>query len=123
MTRWLLLSVALISISVLFGCTNGTPKIPGIFGKVVSKGTRQPIANATVTLLRDGLDVGSVKTSENGAFGFPNLQPGSYTLVVTAEGYLTTQVGVTLEQEQRLSVTVEMLSEQEGPPTDIPITD
>lgn len=121
--RWISLSVALISISVLFGCTNCSPKTFGIFGKVVSKVTRQPIANATVTLLKDGIDVGSVKTSENGEFGFPNLQPGSYALVVTAEGYLTTQVGVTLGQEQRLSVTVEMISEQEGPPTDIPITD
>lgn len=122
MMRLLTVVAALLGIVVLLGCGNGKPT-PGIFGKVISKGTRQPIANATVTLLRDGNEIASVKTPENGSFAFPNIEPGTYTLVVTAEGYFQTQVRVTLGLGVRLPVNVEMISEQEGPPTDVPITD
>lgn len=123
MMRWLMALAALLGIVVLWGCGGNGRTTPGIFGKVISKGTRQPIANATVTLFRDGNEIASVETPESGSFAFPNLEPGNYTLVVTAEGYWRAQVGVTLEQGQRLTVNVEMVSEQEGPPTDVPITD
>ncbi len=119
--RWFPLLVASVAVAMLLGCNGDGKPPPGIFGKVISKGTRQPIANATVTLLQNGNEVASVETPESGTFAFPNLPPGSYTLLVTAEGYWQTQVGVTLLQGQRLTVTVEMVSEQEGPPTDVPI--
>ncbi|MCS3918427.1 carboxypeptidase-like regulatory domain-containing protein [Fervidibacter sacchari] len=121
--RWFVLLVTLIAIALLLGCNGNGKLTPGIFGKVISKGTRQPIANATVKVLSGDVEVASVTTNGNGAFAFPNLLPGSYTLVVSAEGYWESRVGVTLETNQRLSVTVELYSEQEGPPTDVPITD
>lgn len=121
--RWFGLALILFANLSLLGCSGGGKTPPGIFGKVISKGTRQPIANATVSLQRDSEEVASVQTNGSGEFAFPNLQPGTYRLIVSADGYLDAQVGVTLAQDQRLAVTVEMVSVQEGPPTDVPIAD
>jgi len=123
MMRWIALLATLIVVAMLLGCNGNGKPTPGIFGKVISKGTRQPIANATVKVLSGDEEVASVTTNENGLFAFPNLSPGSYTLVVSAEGYWESRVGVTLRTDQILSVTIELYSEQEGPPTDVPITD
>jgi len=122
MMRWLKVALAFLSILSLLGCGGGKEP-PGIFGQVISKGTRQPIANATVSLRRDSNEIASVQTNGSGKFSFPNLEPGDYTVIVSAGGYWEAQVRVTLAQGQRLSVTVEMISEQEGPPTNVPITD
>lgn len=121
--RWIAITVALLATLSLLGCSGDNKISPGIYGQVISKGTRQPIANATVSLQQDGNEIASVQTNDNGKFAFPNLSPGTYTLVVSADGYWRAQVRVTLEQGRQLSVTIEMFSEQEGPPTDVPITD
>lgn len=121
--RWIVIAIALFTTLSIMGCGGDNKKPPGIYGQVISKGTRQPIANATVSLQQDGNEIDSVQTNGNGKFVFLNLSPGTYTLVVSADGYWRTQVRVTLEQGRQLSVTIEMLSEQEGPPTDVPITD
>ncbi len=126
MMRWmnLLALLLLVPCSItLFGC-GGNGKPPGIFGRVVSKGTRQPIASATVTLLRGDTQVAQVTTDSEGKFAFPNLTVGDYTVVVTADGFLESRIRVTLTTEKRReSLTVELLSPEEGPPTDVPITD
>jgi hypothetical protein len=121
--RWIALLTALTCVVTLLGCSGVSKPTPGIFGKVISKGTRQPIANATVKVFSGDVEIASVTTNKEGSFAFPNLPPGSYTLVVSAEGFWESRVGVTLGTNQRLSVTVELYSEQEGPPTDVPITD
>lgn len=50
----------------------------------------KPINNAQVTLFRDGTQVATYTTDDeyNGAFVFRDLEPGQYTIAVTAEGYL-----------------------------------
>ena len=124
--RWLRLSVlvgtAVLSLALL-GCGgNGEP--PGIFGRVLSSGTRQPVANALVVVLRDATLVEQMETGTNGSFRFPNLAVGIYALVVTAAGFGESRVGVTLTTARpRVTVTVELLASQDGPPTDVPITD
>ncbi|MFN3422484.1 MAG: carboxypeptidase-like regulatory domain-containing protein [Armatimonadota bacterium] len=123
MMRWIAITITLLATLSLFGCNGGGRTPPGIYGQVISKGTRQPIASATVSLQQDSNEIASVQTNESGKFAFPNLSPGTYTLVVSADGYWRAQVRVTLEQGRQLSVTIEMFSEQEGPPTDVPITD
>lgn len=50
----------------------------------------KPINNAVVNLYRDGQKIDTYITDDewNGAFIFPALEPGEYTISVTAEGYL-----------------------------------
>jgi hypothetical protein len=45
--------------------------------------TRKPLANLRVKLLERGLDIDLL---ENNEFGIRNLQPGDYTLEITADG-------------------------------------
>lgn len=124
MMRYFTLLASLIGATILLGCSGVGEPVPGIFGKVIEKRTGQPIANATVTLFRDGSDeIATAKTAENGSFAFPGVSPGSYTLVISTEGYLEGRIEVTLKVGQRLSVPVELYSVQEGPPTDVPIID
>ncbi|MCS7191621.1 MAG: carboxypeptidase-like regulatory domain-containing protein [Armatimonadetes bacterium] len=124
MMRWVTTLMLLLGTLMMFGCNNnGNGLITGIFGQVINKGTRQPIANATVSLQQNGREIASANTDSSGKFAFPNLSPGTYMLVVSANGYLNAQVQLTLAQKQRLSFTVEMVLSQEGPPTDLPITD
>lgn len=49
----------------------------------------KPINNAHVTLFRDGAQVAEYQTDDeyNGAFVFTDLEPGTYTIAVKAEGY------------------------------------
>ncbi|MCS7185520.1 MAG: carboxypeptidase-like regulatory domain-containing protein [Armatimonadetes bacterium] len=123
MMRWIAFTLMLLSTLALCGCGGGGGETLGIFGKVINRGTRLPIANAKVLLKQDGNEIATVQTNGSGKFAFPNLPAGDYTLVASADGYLDTQVRVTLAQGQRLSVTIEMISVQEGPPTDVPIAD
>lgn len=50
---------------------------------------KKPINGAVVTLYKDGVAVDSYTTDDewNGAFIFPRLEPGEYTIGVSAEGY------------------------------------
>ncbi|MCX7643128.1 MAG: carboxypeptidase-like regulatory domain-containing protein [Armatimonadetes bacterium] len=121
--RWGPLALMILTSVLLLGCGGGDKETSGIFGQVVSKGTRQPIANATVLLLQDGNEIASVQTDGSGKFAFLNLEVGTYLLLVSADGYWGAQVQVTLAQGQRLSVTIEMISVQDGPPSDVPIAD
>jgi len=64
--RWIALLTALTCVVTLLGCSGVSKPTPGIFGKVISKGTRQPIANATVKVFSGDVEVASVTT--NGRF-------------------------------------------------------
>jgi hypothetical protein len=61
--RWIALLAALTCVVTLLGCSGVSKPTPGIFGKVISKGTRQPIANATVKVLSGDVEVASVTTN------------------------------------------------------------
>lgn len=54
-----------------------------------SPDAKMPINNAEVVLYKDGTEVSRYTTDDewNGAFVFPRLEPGQYTIAVTAPGY------------------------------------
>ena len=123
--RWCLIATLWLGLTILMACGGGESPV-GLFGRVISKSTRQPIPNVVVVVRQNetGTEVARTTTNNDGAFAFPNLSPGSYTLVVTAEGFLEAQVVVILTAETpRKTIVVTLFPEQEGPPTDVPITD
>jgi len=58
-------------------------------GKVFvdADGTETPI-NANVTLSSDGVVIDSVEADKNGAFAFQGIEPGSYQLLGSSDGYI-----------------------------------
>jgi hypothetical protein len=69
--------------------TSGQAATASLSGRVVDGDTGQPVANAQV-VLRGASDRGSpgILTGPNGTFEFPALEPGLFSLTVTADGYL-----------------------------------
>jgi hypothetical protein len=74
-----------------------------VSGTVVANLTGLPISGATVTL--GGL---TTATNGNGAFTFPSVVAGAYTLTVSATLYTTSTQTVSVAAGQTVSVTVRL---------------
>lgn len=70
-----------------------TESLGGIQG-VVTDNAVQPIEGATLTL--DEIDE-TATTASDGSYAFSRIQPGTYTMIVRAEGFVTTKEPVTVE--------------------------
>lgn len=84
--RKLIFSLSIILFAALLwqGCEKDD--LPGsIYGTVVDKATGEPIKSAGVELSPGGL---KTVTGSEGQFEFTQLNPGSYTLLVTKTGYI-----------------------------------
>ena len=78
------LSIILFTTLLWQGCEKD--ELPGsIYGTVVDKATGEPIKSAGVELSPGGL---KTVTGSEGQFEFTQLNPGSYTLLVTKTGYI-----------------------------------
>ncbi|MGD9563445.1 MAG: carboxypeptidase regulatory-like domain-containing protein [Pyrinomonadaceae bacterium] len=60
----------------------------GLKGKVRNN-SGQAIADATITLTKNGDEVGSARSNADGAFEIKGIEPGFYGLRVDADGYAT----------------------------------
>ena len=84
---------------VALACTTATPappSSPGLHG-VVAASNGNGIANAEVDLMdATGATVGKFQTADDGTFQVTAPHPGSYTLVVSANGFKTAQSTVTI---------------------------
>ena len=67
--------------------------------------TGLPISGATVLLSPGGL---STTTNGNGAFTFPNVTPGTYTLSVSATLYTTSTQTVTAAAGQTVTLSIRL---------------
>ena len=76
---------------------NGT-----IVGQVIDADTGDPIPGANVTLIEYNQ---TVTTDVNGTFTF-NVEPGTYTLFVEAEGYFNTTVSVSVGENETVIVQI-----------------
>jgi hypothetical protein len=81
-----------------FACTS-TPTTGSVTGTVTAGGS--PVANATAVL-----DGRTATTDANGAFSFANVDPGSYTVTVTAEGFICDPRTTTVTAGQTSTVDV-----------------
>ena len=69
----------------------------GVKGVVVSRAGRVPISGAQVLLTRDGERVASVTTGPDGTFLIGALADGMYDMLLTADGYVSSSVNVTVD--------------------------
>ena len=76
-----------------------------IGGLVVDSLTGAPIPNATVVLSPGGL---RTTTDVTGAFTFPAVDPGTYTVSASAPTYATATQNVTVAGGQKASVTIKL---------------
>lgn len=85
-------------IVVLALCTTGFAQTGGIKGTVVNRSGRAPIQDAKIELFSNGETVGRHITGVDGFFCFEAIADGRYTLIMQAEGFLSTQVNVIVEK-------------------------
>lgn len=84
----LILSIVFIFAELTYGQSDDTP-VGSIHGTVVEVGTREPIAAANVLL--PGTTRGAA-TDLNGSFQIDHLEPGTYSLRISALGYESTTI-------------------------------
>ena len=69
----------------------------GVKGVVVSRAGRVPVAGAEVVLLQGGHSVASARSASDGSFLIEALADGMYDMQVSADGYVTSNVNVTVD--------------------------
>ena len=80
-------------------------------GLVLASGGNAPIAGATVDMAPGGL---TVTTDEAGAFAFPGLAPGKYTVLVRAAGYKALEVHEELAEREATEVKYRLVPSASG---------
>ncbi|MFC4098834.1 carboxypeptidase regulatory-like domain-containing protein [Paenibacillus xanthanilyticus] len=83
--------------------------VGSISGQITSAQTRQPVPGATieVRILDElGVPVATVATSPFGNYLVENLAPGSYTVIVSAEGFAVSAIGVIVTANQTTSASL-----------------
>ncbi len=70
----------------------------GVKGTVVNRAGRAPLAGAQIVLSRDAVQVEALKTADDGSFLIEALPDGVYSMTVTADGYVQSDVNVTVDQ-------------------------
>ena len=68
----------------------------GVTGTVVNRADRSPIAGAALTLSQGSGFVTEAVTAANGTFRIEGLKDGVYNMLVVSDGFLDTQVNVTV---------------------------
>ena len=87
----LFLTALLFAASLLAQAPTG-----GVKGTVINRTDRSAVFNARIAILQDRTRVASATTDSDGAFSVTGLKDGVYTLVITADNYVTTRVNVTV---------------------------
>ncbi len=84
----------------------------GVKGTVVNRAGRTPIADAMITLSKGGEIFAEAVTDADGKFLVEGLPNGIYDLIIKVEGYLETNVNVTVEGYVKDLIFVGMTAEQ-----------
>src|SRR6202051_2864346 len=104
--------VIAILITLSFGPTAVPQRLDGTLRVVVSDVSGASVTDAKVTVTNEGTNVSqSTNSSSNGAYEFPNLLIGSYTVTVEKEGfkkYVGTGVRVAASQVADATVKLEL---------------
>lgn len=102
---WCLSSMGILTFAILLKLTAATPpQAPpptAIFGTIVDSSMATPLADVEVTLGQVGSPRRSVRTDSKGAFTFPGLSAGRYSLLATHPDYLDQAYGTPPESSMR----------------------
>ncbi|BCB03802.1 carboxypeptidase regulatory-like domain-containing protein [Bacillus sp. KH172YL63] len=71
----------------------GLDPIAGLVTGTVTDNAMIPIEGALVTIVQNNIPIATDITDQNGNYEVPNLAPGSYTVVVSADNFTTETVG------------------------------
>ena len=84
----------------------------GVKATVVNRAGRIPIPEATVTVSRGAEVVASAKTGSDGKFEISGLENGAYRVLVTAAGFASSEINLSVEGFVRDLIFVSLVSEQ-----------
>jgi hypothetical protein len=83
----------------------------GLSGRVFAAESGEPVPGATTTLADGrGEVVGAALTGQDGAYGFGDLLPGGYTLVVSAESFRPAALSVTIPANGPVNQDIQLSS-------------
>lgn len=89
--------------------------IPGIVsGFITDATTTNPISGASVSVLQNGIVIGSSLSLANGSYTISGLVPGSYTLVVSATNYQGASQPVTVSSNATTTASVALQASPGG---------
>ncbi|WP_278365885.1 carboxypeptidase-like regulatory domain-containing protein, partial [Phocaeicola barnesiae] len=74
--------------------------VPSTIGGIVSEKSGDVIAGAKVILTDSNAGTKSTQTDTNGVYLFEDVQPGTYTVTVEAEGKVSEESTVTVEESE-----------------------
>ena len=87
----------ILAVSLLLVCASLAAQVTGgVKGTVVSRADRSPVAGAELTLFNAAEFVAETVSGKDGTFLFEGLPDGIYSLVITCDEYMETQVHVTV---------------------------
>jgi len=73
----------------------------GVCGKVIDQ-AGEPVAHATVTVLKDGAQLATAQTGEDGRFSVEGLKAGSYEIQAQATGFPGFRFPVVVEKPGKI---------------------
>lgn len=109
MKRFFAAFAALFCSLALFAQTGG---VGGVKGTVVNRAGRVPISNAHITIVKDAFAVVDDYAHADGTFLFDGLADGQYLMTVSADGFLSSQINLTVEGYVKDLIFVSLVAEQ-----------
>ncbi|MBI9068206.1 MAG: carboxypeptidase regulatory-like domain-containing protein, partial [Salinivirgaceae bacterium] len=108
MKRVIYFILAIVLISIGTYCNKPDPK-GNISGTVKNEVTNAAIDNAAIVLQLDGTSKGNTATDSKGEFVFNEIEPASYILKITANGYTENSASVSVKDGQTAPVSILLL--------------
>ena len=110
MIKKALLSIVAILCAMTVSAQNSD--MGGVKGTVVNRAGRVPVAGAVITLSQNGETAAEGQSGEDGKFLFEGLLNGVYDMSVSAPGFVTSNVNVTVEGYVKDLIFVSLIAEQ-----------
>ena len=109
MRKLLLLAlIAILGLSLALGCGGGRGEGGTIIGKVNDTFHGGGVDGANISLTSDEVKL-TTATDSSGNFSFSGLSPGSYTIMVTKDGFFDNKVETKVEEGEETRIDIGMI--------------